>query len=112
MNMFNHLAKFQFNWRIGNYEPTEVALFFACLSFVVSSLFSQSNPYAPAEHRFNSILISSLMVGAAAGAITYYNNNMFNARKKVYMEQGLDESEAIQEALADARQESILQMLQ
>ena len=112
MNMFNHLANFQFNWRIGNYEPTEVALFFACLSFVVSSLFSQQSPYVPADHRFNSILISSLMVGVAAGGITYYNNNMFNARKQVYMEQGLNENEAVQEALADSRQESILQMLQ
>ena len=62
MNMFNHLAEFQFNWRTGNYEPTEVALFFTCLSFVVSSLFSTHHPLAPAEHKLNSTLISSAMI--------------------------------------------------
>ena len=112
MNLFGRLAEFQYNWRTGNYEPTEIAMFFACLSFVMSYLFSQSNPYMPAEHKMNTTIISSLLVGASAAGITYYNNNMFNARKKVYMEQGLDENEATQEALADSRQESIMQMLQ
>ena len=110
--MFQQLAQMQFNWKTGNYDPNEVGIFFAALCFATSYLFSNSNPYVPHSYKLNTIVVSSVMVGVMSGAITYYNNNMFKARKNVYMEQGLDENESTQEALADSRQESILQMLQ
>ena len=111
MNMFQQLAQMQFNWKVGNYDPNEVGIFFAALCFITSYLFSGANPYVPMSYRLNTIVVSSVMVGVMSGAITYYNNNMFKARKGVYMEQGLDEGEATQEALADSRQESIMNML-
>ena len=74
MNMFQQLAQMQFNWKVGNYDPNEVGIFFAALCFITSYLFSGANPYVPMSYRLNTIVVSSVMVGVMSGGITYYNN--------------------------------------